>query len=392
MSRLELLNSRQRLGKVVSSAVTIPQGVNYFRAFIARNSWVSRGEGGVIVPVKMDDGKSEADLTGLDTEVVRVSFWVSYDGGATWRFSGHIGTTGGDVFQGARGDLVIDTVYATWLREPSNRFRKLRVTLDCGEMLNTSVHVEFDTLLDPNVRRDDHHSIAVVDADQATGATATTLSTPSIDTSTADYLAAFAGNEKYPTDRDITSMTFGATGMSAKFANAVGGAQKNNGYELVTPSTTPAAVSVTWAAAPDNSFLAAVAFSGVDQSTPSDAAPAASTGTSATPSHTITKGEDGDVRICMFSCGTGSSATFTNGSNEVQRANGTVGANPYINGFYVGTKEDNGTDAFNPTISAVRNWFARGWNINMASEGGSSVLPIFQRPLRVWTKVRNYGR
>ena len=344
MPRVAAINHRSRFGRAFSEEIPVPLGVNHLRAYAVRDSLPCRGNGGIQNLLDLDNERSQVRLTRLDTEVLLMALWVSYDGGATWEWGGHLGTTGGDVFVGPRGDLVIDSIYSTNLREPDNKFRLLKVQIENQERLKTKVDIEFDTLFSTSKVRDDHCSIAVVDAQTASTSSGTSWSTPSLNTVSADYLVAFSQNYKYGGPEDISSFTFGATGLSAKFSNDNLSHSKINGYELVSPSTTPAAISVTYAGNTGGT-TGTVGFSGVDTVTPSDAPVARATGTSSGPAIiSIPKGEDGDVRVAMFWNGLGLDPTFTVGANETDRCNLTLGTNPYKQALLVSTKEDNGTD------------------------------------------------
>jgi hypothetical protein len=136
----------------------------------------------------------------------------------------------------------------------------------------------------------------------------------------------------------------------------------------VNPSTTGATCTYTVANAETVMLIGAVAFSGVDQTTPRDTPPALSSGTTTAPSHTVTAGDAEDVRIAGVIGGawTGGITIGTGETSRVELEN--VSANNLAIGIC--TKEDGGSDAMNWTPGPTIGWGMRGFNINAAVSAG----------------------
>lgn len=384
-TQIDLRDRATGIYQGASEGVRVPVGHTRFVGRVLRpnslqgeKAWPSRGLGGTS-EIRALDRKSGVNVSCLDTEVVRAFFFLSLDDGATWSPCGHMGTLGGDYFD-RRGDLVLESRYIGELPEPLNPRRRLFAVLDLAEPLATSIEIDTDAYDWPLVQRFDlHRSIAVESTATGSATSASSVSTSgNVSPAGSDrYLVALGGNAIYGTLANYTSMAYGATGLTQVFTDGPGGLGiRVSAAQLVAPSTTPATCSYTVAASQDYLAVVGVAFSGVDQATPRDAPPAVSSGSGSSPTHTVTAGEAGDVRIAAVVNYT-ASGTLAIGSGEVSRANFQVGIDPYEITFAVSTKEDNGSDAMNWSgATGSFGWAMRGFNINQATGGGGgAVIP-----------------
>lgn len=94
-----------------------------------------------------------------------------------------------------------------------------------------------------------------------------------------------------------------------------------------------------------------------------------STGSGTAPSHTVTAGGAGDVRIAGV-WGSGWATGIIVGAGETSRVE-VENISAYNFALGICTKEDNGSDAMNWTPSTADTWGMRGFNINQAAAGGT---------------------
>lgn len=325
-----------------------------------------RGKGGRPIKIALDR-KSGHHMSGLDTEVVRAVIFFSADAGRTWRSLGGHASLGGALFT-KRGDLVLESWSEHPLPEPLNPDRRVHVVLDLAERLTTQVEIETDDFAWSLIQGFDlHRSIAVEDVKAASAGSASTVSTANATPAGSNrFLVITGGSSDYPTVGGYSSMTFGAASATQIFSDNAG-LHRISAAGIVAPSTTPAACSYTITNADSYIRVVGLAFSGVDQTTPNDSPPAASTGTSTTPSATISAGDSGDVRLAVMWIGTASLTTLTTGSGETERDNYLFSGGAYSAMTGVSTKEDGGADAMNWTANTSADWIVRGFNINIAA-------------------------
>lgn len=362
-------------GKYLSNpaGILIPADQTFFTARIACPNWLidpawpDRGPGGKSDPHAFDNEKTQILVGGLDTEVLRVYFFLSLDDGLTWIPSGHVGTTGGQVVN-LQGDPLLDMTYTGKLRGIGLPNRRIQVVLDVRESLVTKVEIDVDSRpLPPIIQRDLHSSISVTDtaSGQTAGATSISTSTNLDPTGTDRYLVAWAMNAG-GTLGAYTSITFGAVTQTqiTDEVSPSNAAQRLCSAGDVNPSTTGATVTYTCTVS-NIMAVGAVAFDGVDQTTPRDTPPTISSGTGTAFSHTVTDGGAGDVRIAGMASGGGTIVFDVTETSRVEEENIT-GHNLC---FGICTKEDGGSDAMNGTLGGSAEWCMRGFNINVAAGG-----------------------
>lgn len=380
------LDLTERLPAIYTGdAAVVPVGDTRFRVRIRRpnsligeTDWPDRGTGGK--PAKLAlDRLSGAQVDVLDTEVIRAFIFLSLDAGSTWKQWGHIGTTGGAIFN-RRGDIVLESTYTGRLPEPLNPSRILRVVLDVGEKLTTEAVIDTDAFRWPLVERGDiHRSVAVESvADGNAGVASSVSSSGNVSPAGSDrYLAIMGGNGRYPSVAGYSSMAFGAT-TATQIQTASYSYYRASMAKVVAPSTTPAAVSYVIDATDDHLFVCGVAFSGVDQTTPNDSAPSQTNVFSTSGGASITKGEDGDVRIAAVMVGYGEHSGVTVGSGETERSSLVGEGGSYDNAFAVSTKADDGTDNMDFSWGLTTEALIVGYNINQASATATLAQAAFR--------------
>jgi len=366
-------------GKYLSSAAGIPIPVDqtFFTARIERpdpllleTAWPDRGPGGLSDPHAFDNDKVQCLVGGLDTEVLRAYFFVSLDDGLTWFPWGHVGTTGGHKFN-RLGAPILETTFLGVLPGVGLPNRRIQVALDVREALSTKVEIDVDDrALPPIISRDLHQSIAVESTAGGGAAAASSVSTSGNLTPAGlnRYLVAFGGNHSGPV-ANYTSIVFGAVTQTQITNDAYTANSRLASAGDIAPSTTGALVTYTIDAADSIICVGAVAFSGVDQTTPRDTPPTVSSGVGSAPSHAVTAGDTGDVRVAgMFGLSFNSGITVGSGETsrvEVESISGQLGA------MGISTKDDGAADAmdWNETPAGAEGWGMRGFNINAAAAG-----------------------
>ena len=125
---------------------------------------------------------------------------------------------------------------------------------------------------------------------------------------------------------------------------------------LKAPATGSNTIAVTLSGGPTRSISGAVSLTGVDQTTPNDADNGA-TGSSTTPSASVTTVADNAWIVDVVAVRTGSSETITVGSGQTQRWNVLDGANGLrAGGSHEGPVTPAGATTMDWTISASKAW------------------------------------
>lgn len=375
MPRVALVaRGNQGQGRISSGAIQIPDDTNFFTLRIARNGWTDLGAGGGAATHTLDDGSDSVIVGALDTEVIRVAIWMQAPGG--WQFVGHVGTLGG-VRIDRRGDTILETRYFGLL--PAGTNRKVKLIADVLiPSLTTQIDIDCESLVLPAViAKDDHHSIAVegTASGSAFGASSVTTSGNLAVTGSNRLAVAFGGSSSGGGGGSYSSMTFGGQTMTQKTFDSYRTFYSLASATLLSASF-PASGTVTWTngSAMDEIAVGAVSFSGVAQTGSTGTAPTISTGGSSAPSHTVTAGAAGDVRIA--GAYGGGAASNSIGSGETSRVNLTFGG--YNNWIGVCTKEDGGSDAMNWSTSET-DWGMRGFNVVMDTGGAATSLVTARR-------------
>ena len=112
-------------GTVVEKIVPIPVGLTEFTLRLARNNW--------------------PELPGEppDSEVIRGTVQISYDGGVTYTQGCGVGAIGGDHLD-RNGVLRTETTLRSILAEPSNPNRVAKARFEVRATLNTKVDLDVD--------------------------------------------------------------------------------------------------------------------------------------------------------------------------------------------------------------------------------------------------------
>ncbi len=382
---------------VALGGVAIPVGDNRVTIRIRRpNTLLGEKAWPTIEPSKEEpaavsatlDRKTSMTAGGLDTEVLRAYCWLSLDAGSTWQPFGHVGTPGGDIYD-QRGDLMLETTLIADLPEPNNANRRIFITIKLLAPLETKVEIDTEqVVINPTTKFDTHRSIALEGSSNATKVTAGTSVTTSgnVPVTGSNRLCIAMAGAASSGSGNYTSFVFNSVTMTQKFTHRFSTYFSIHCATLSDASFPGSAGTVTFTMSASQSGMAiwAGTYSGVDQTTPTDDAPTVSTGGATLPSHTVTAGDTGDIRIaCMYGADweEGSDEPYV-GSGETQVYN-TGPYHGYGQAFAVSVKTDGGSDAMDWTPAANFGWGMRGFNINIASGAPPSVaIPIFLKQYR----------
>lgn len=201
-------------------------------------------------------------------EVVACQTWRSLDGGATWQEAGAIATPGGEFV--SRQGLHTETTLRSEL--PRGRDRLLRIDLICRTPLWTKIDVDFDDT--PWGTLETTHSVAYEAGAIASGTAGTTVATGSFTPAGSDrLLIGFCGSEAIPnqTVSSIASSVDGNLDITSPegFNIDDGGYVCSAGGIKIAPTASACTLTATFSGSGVVAmFVAGVAMSGVDQSTP----------------------------------------------------------------------------------------------------------------------------
>lgn len=204
-------------------------------------------------------------------------------------------------------------------------------------------------------------AVAYVTVQSASGAAVTTLSTPSITpTGSNRLIVGFAMLDNYPTG-DFTGMTYGGAAMTqiTNYGHVQSYFRIYAAY-IIAPSTGGGVVTVNMDETIVAAYLAAMAFSGVDQSTPVGTEV---TGNGANGLATLTISSSTGDMVVDGTIGFGATITKT-GSGTARASQGGIGGEA---GAGVSTIDGDTSVVQSWTHSDSYSWASVGFNIIQAS-------------------------
>lgn len=361
----------------IRTGILIPVDANKITVSFARDAWDTLGGSGDLRDFHLTghtDPLTGKDVAcgGLVTEVARGFLWVSLDGGATWSMAGMIGMAGGAHVH-SLGHLVTASTLTTYLPVTGGD-RLIRVTMDVMKGVRTKADIEaLAVVRNPTLKTtpDEHHSVAFEATSAGGQATAaTSVGTGNVTPTGSDRVVFISGGNAAGGGGQAATWTWDGGAVTAEnwdFQGATFYAQ-SAAYKTA-PAAAAAAGTQTVGANADDLAAGAIAFSGVDQTTPFDT-PVTETNTGGgAPSLNVTT-TTGDMVVNSITFG--GVATLTAATdNTVRWEEENVAAS---NSYGGSTRTGNGTVATGYTETGGNGWLMGAVNINQSS-GAAAVQP-----------------
>jgi hypothetical protein len=246
----------------------------------------------------------------LDPAIVLAwSLEVSRNGGASWLPWGAAGTVGG-VAHNKDGSVATESTFTLFLAAAADAQTRVRGSLtNSGARMTTTITIRGDTTsLPQRAALPEHHSVLYDNFIEVRGNTVTTLTTASFAITSAANRAALLGLVLNRNDAtSVTSICGGVTGAAVANTFGNGGSGSSVFHAVKAPASGSQTGSMSWVGAIGGS-LGVMTASGVDQTTPVTNG-VNSSGTSATPSVTVTTAVGDLTMACGYPANAFSSPT-----------------------------------------------------------------------------------
>ncbi len=167
----------------------------------------------------------------------------------------------------------------------------------------------------------------------------------------------------------VSSVTYNSVSMTAVASGIANGNANCQNWILVAPATGSNTVLITYSGSGNFLTSGASSYTGVDQSTPTDAAGAGSTGSSTNSNDSVTSGSNWHVGTGVTA---GEAGAFTANS-------------PTVLAFTTGSEQNFAAGGYAPTGTAISftndnaDWACQAFSLKAASAGGATLEPAAEQ-------------